>query len=144
MSDSSVTRRTVLVYEPVAEAGKHQDALAQRLPTLDGMVVGLLNNTKDLVDVLLDEVQILIQRDFPGARFRSFRKESVSGAAPAEVFTSSVPIPLARCLAWRPAASRSLVRPAAIEPSVPRLISWCMGTIATRPSGWRIFTWLPF
>ena len=82
MSDFSVTRRTVLVYEPVAEAGKNQDALAQRLPTLDGKVVGLLNNTKDLVDVLLGEVQGLLQKDFPGARFRSFRKESVSGAAP--------------------------------------------------------------
>lgn len=82
MSDISVTRRTVLVYEPVAEAGAHQDALAQRLPTLDGKVVGLLNNTKDLVDVLLDEVQGLLQKDFPGAGFRSFRKESVSGAAP--------------------------------------------------------------
>jgi len=82
MSDSSVTRRTVLVYEPVADAGQNQDALAPRLPTLDGKVVGLLNNTKDLVDVLLEEVQGLLQKDFPGARFRSFRKESVSGASP--------------------------------------------------------------
>ncbi len=83
MSDSSMTRRTVLVYEPVAQPGQNQDALAQRLPTLDGKVIGLLNNTKDLVDVLLDEVQGLIQEDFPAARFRSFRKESVSGASPA-------------------------------------------------------------
>lgn len=82
MSDFSGTRRTVLVYDPVAEAGQNQDTLAPRLPTLDGTVVGLLNNTKDLVDVLLDEVQDLLQQDFPGAAFRSFRKESVSGASP--------------------------------------------------------------
>lgn len=82
MSVPDATKRTVLVYEPVAEAGKNQDALAQRLPTLDGKMIGLLNNTKDLVDVLLGEVKNLLQKDFPGAEFRDFRKESVSGAAP--------------------------------------------------------------
>lgn len=82
MNDPRTTRQTVLVYEPVAEEGKDQDALAQRLATLDGKVVGLLNNTKDLVDVLLGEVKNLLQQDFPGAEFRYFRKESVSGAAP--------------------------------------------------------------
>lgn len=82
MNDPGMTKQTVLVYEPVAEEGKDQDALAQRLATLDGKVVGLLNNTKDLVDVLLGEVKNLLQQDFPGAEFRYFRKESVSGAAP--------------------------------------------------------------
>lgn len=82
MSDLRVTERTVLVYEPVAQPDENQDALAPRLPTLDGKVVGLLNNTKDLVDVLLGEVQGLLQKDFPRARFHSFRKESVSGASP--------------------------------------------------------------
>ncbi len=82
MNIPGATKRTVLVYEPVVEAGKNQDALAQRLPTLDGKVIGLLNNTKDLVDVLLGEVKNLLQEDFPGAEFRDFRKESVSGAAP--------------------------------------------------------------
>jgi hypothetical protein len=74
--------RTILLYEPVADEGSHQDGLAQRLHSLDGKVVGLLNNTKDLVDTLLDEVKNLLQRDFPRADFRFFRKESVSGAAP--------------------------------------------------------------
>lgn len=74
--------KTVLLYEPTAEEGQNQDALAPRLPTLDGRVVGLLNNTKDLAEVLLDEVKNLLQQDFPRAEFRYFRKESVSGAAP--------------------------------------------------------------
>ncbi|OGA03968.1 MAG: hypothetical protein A2W68_06760 [Betaproteobacteria bacterium RIFCSPLOWO2_02_64_14] len=56
--------------------------LAPRPTSLDGKVIGLLNNTKDLVEVLLDEVQDLLQKDFPRAQFRHFRKESVSGAAP--------------------------------------------------------------
>jgi len=79
MSDGT---KTLLLYEPVAEEGKDQDGLAQRPSTLDGKVVGLLNNTKDLVDTLLDEVKDLLRKDFPKAEFRFFRKESVSGAAP--------------------------------------------------------------
>lgn len=82
MNDSGARKRTILVYEPIAEASRNQDALAQRLSTLDGKVVGLLNNTKDLVDELLGEVRSLLQKDFPKAEFRFFRKESVSGAAP--------------------------------------------------------------
>ena len=79
MSDGT---KTLLLYEPVAEEGKDQDRLAQRPSTLDGKVVGLLNNTKDLVDTLLAEVKDLLRKDFPKAEFRFFRKESVSGAAP--------------------------------------------------------------
>ena len=74
--------RTILLYEPIAEEGENQDMLAQRPSTLDGKIVGLRNNTKDLVDTLLDEVRNLLQADFPRAEFRFFRKESVSGAAP--------------------------------------------------------------
>jgi hypothetical protein len=79
MSDGT---KTILLYEPIAEEGKNQDVLARRPPSLDNKVVGLLNNTKDLVDTLLDEVKNLLQKDFPHAEFRFFRKESVSGAAP--------------------------------------------------------------
>ena len=75
--------RTILLYEPVADEEGKQDRLARRPSTLDGKVIGLLNNTKDLVDTLLDEVKTLLQKDFPSAQFRFFRKESVSGAAPA-------------------------------------------------------------
>jgi hypothetical protein len=78
----SEATRTILLYEPFAEEQGKQDLLAPRLATLDGKVIGLLNNTKDLVDTLLDEVKNLLQKDYPKAEFRFFRKESVSGAAP--------------------------------------------------------------
>ena len=81
MNAHDPTRRTMYVYEPCADESGKQDALAPRPASLDGKVIGLLNNTKDLVEVLLDEVQDLLQKDFPRARFRHFRKESVSGAA---------------------------------------------------------------
>jgi len=70
------------VYEPVADEDKTHVELAHRLPTLEGKVIALLDNTKDLVDTLLDEVRNLLGKEFPGARFRYFRKESVSGARP--------------------------------------------------------------
>jgi hypothetical protein len=76
-------KRTVLLYDPTAEEGATQDMLAPRLTSLNGKVVGLLDNTKDLVDTLLNEVQVLLQKDFPNAEFRYFRKDSVSGAPPA-------------------------------------------------------------
>ncbi len=82
MTSTTLEKRTVLVYDPTADEASEQAGLAQRVPTLEGKVIGLLDNTKDLVDVLLGEVQALLEKDFPGAKFRYFRKESVSGAAP--------------------------------------------------------------
>lgn len=82
MTVTSVEKQTTLIYVPAAEDGKDQDALARRLSTLDGKLVGLLDNTKDLADTLLGEVKKLFQKDFPRAEFRYFRKESVNGAAP--------------------------------------------------------------
>jgi hypothetical protein len=81
MPPSDPTRGTTRVYEPCADEGHEQDALAPRPMSLDGKVVGLLNNTKDLVEILLDEVENLLHADYPRAQFRHFRKQSVSGAA---------------------------------------------------------------
>ncbi len=67
MVTSADIRNTILVYEPLGHARKHQDALAPRPATLDGKVVALINNTKDLVDSLLDEVKTLITKYFPSA-----------------------------------------------------------------------------
>jgi hypothetical protein len=82
MSAATGDKRTVLVYEPHAEESTEQQQVAARLPTLDGKVIGLLDNTKDLADELLEEVKKLLVQEFPRADFRYFRKKSVSGAAP--------------------------------------------------------------
>ena len=81
MNAAHSERRTVAVYDPTAEDAKLQDKLANRLVTLNGKVIALLDNSKDLVDVLLGEVRSLLQKDFPQAEFRYFHKESVSGAS---------------------------------------------------------------
>lgn len=72
----------ITVYDPTASEATDQHAIARRLETLDGKLIGLLDNTKDLVDVLLEEVKVLLAKDFPNARFQYFRKESVSGVPP--------------------------------------------------------------
>lgn len=82
MNAPDTIKRTVLVYDPTAQEGTLQDALAHRHASLERKVIGLLDNTKDLADVLLDEVQALLREEFPAAEFRYFRKQSVSGAAP--------------------------------------------------------------
>ena len=73
--------RTIRVYEPHAEENADQDKLASRLPSLDGKVIGLLDNTKNLADKLLEEVKDLLLKDFPKAEFRYFRKKTVSGVS---------------------------------------------------------------
>ena len=82
MNAGNSAPRKVAVYDPTADEEKSQEQLAPRLASLDGKIVGLLDNTKDLVDTLLNEVQVQLQKDFPKAEFRYFRKDSVSGAPP--------------------------------------------------------------
>ncbi|MBM3344471.1 MAG: hypothetical protein FJY56_20515 [Betaproteobacteria bacterium] len=82
MTTTPAGKTTVTVYEPTASVATQQDALAPRMETLDGKLIGLLDNTKDKVEVLLNEVKALLAKDFPNARFQYFRKESVSGAPP--------------------------------------------------------------
>ena len=70
------------VFDPTADGPEGQDALAARFNTLDGKVVGLLNNTKDRSDVVLDELEQRLREQFPGIDIRHYRKQSVSGITP--------------------------------------------------------------
>ncbi len=83
MSASNPAKRSVVICDPTADEDASQDKLAPRFSDLNGKVIGLLDNTKDLVDTLLNEVQVLLRKDYPDAEFRYFRKDSVSGAPPA-------------------------------------------------------------
>jgi hypothetical protein len=81
MTEAVGEKAKVRVYDPTAEGPGESDALAPRPADLNALTIGLLDNTKDMVDVLLEEVRMLLTADFPNASFRYFRKESVSGAA---------------------------------------------------------------
>lgn len=82
MDGNTRTVRTVRVYNPTAEETDSQDALAPRFGSLDGKVIGLLNNTKDRTEIIFDEVETRLKERFPGVEIRHYRKESVSGARP--------------------------------------------------------------
>jgi hypothetical protein len=71
---------SVRFYDPVADVEDQNHALAPRLGTLDGKLIGLLDNTKHYADVLLNDVRDLLLKEFPRAQFRILRKQSVSGA----------------------------------------------------------------
>ncbi len=77
MSDGTIT-----VFDPTADEQVGVDDLAGRFNTLDGKVVGLLNNTKDRSDIILDELEQKLRAKFPGIDVRHYRKESVSGMTP--------------------------------------------------------------
>jgi hypothetical protein len=73
---------TLRVYDPTADGMEGQDDLATRFNTLDGKVVGLLNNTKDRSDIVLDQLERQLRAQFPGIDIRHYRKQSVSGMTP--------------------------------------------------------------
>ena len=85
MNAGNMNQRTVKVFDPTADEETNQDKLAVRLASLDGKVIGLLDNTKDLVDTLLNEVEGLLRKDFPTAQFRHFRKDSASSGVAAAI-----------------------------------------------------------
>lgn len=70
------------VFDPTADGMKGLDDLATRFNTLDGKVIGLLNNTKDRADIVLDQLEQQLRAQFPGIDIRHYRKQSVSGMTP--------------------------------------------------------------
>jgi len=82
MAPNNDSSRTIRVYDPTAADAAGQDALAARFGSLDGKTVGLLNNTKDRTEIILDEVETLLRGRFPDVKVQHYRKRSVSGAGP--------------------------------------------------------------
>jgi hypothetical protein len=80
MQSGNATSGSTFFYDPVGDVEEQRHAIAPRSDTLNGKVIGLLDNTKHFADVLLNDVKELLLKEFPQARFRLFRKQSVSGA----------------------------------------------------------------
>ena len=75
-------RGTLNVYKPVAEPKAEEKILAARPVSLDGKVIGFLNNSKDQVNVFLDEVFNLLQEQNIDFKPVHYRKLYASYAAP--------------------------------------------------------------
>ena len=67
------------VFEPTASERIDIDLLASRPETLNGKVLGLLNNTKDQSDIILDQLEHQLKDQFDDAEIKYYRKPSVSG-----------------------------------------------------------------
>jgi hypothetical protein len=74
--------RKIKVYEPVAAGNAAQGPLASRPLSLEGKVLGLLNNSKDQVDVFLDQIDQLLHEQVPGIKTVHYRKSHASHPVP--------------------------------------------------------------
>ena len=74
----------IQVYDPRGVVGAEQKAIAARVKALDGLRLGILDNTKWNANKLLRELRDQLQAAHPLAAVHYYRKESFSKfAAPA-------------------------------------------------------------
>ena len=84
MSDT-IAAGSLPFIDPTAGGSGLRLALAPRPMDLAGKVVGLLDNTKEQADVILETVATLLQRDYGVADVIIRRKEHYSKPASAEL-----------------------------------------------------------
>ena len=75
----------MMILDPVGRAETMTQALAPRPSSLDGVVVGLLDNSKPNAQVLLARVADELKARFGARDIRIFRKPGASVAASAAV-----------------------------------------------------------
>jgi hypothetical protein len=72
---------SVQIYDPTTEVAGRRIAYAPRPKSLEGLRVGLVDNTKHNSDQLLLRIAALLERDH-GAKAHVIRKKHSAGAAP--------------------------------------------------------------
>ena len=77
------------VLSPAAPASTHAVPLATRVPTLEGRVVGLLDNSKSGTRPFLDQVEELLRREHRVARIVRYGKKAAALPAPAEMLDAA-------------------------------------------------------
>ena len=75
---------TIEVLSPAAVMTGNAVPLATRVPTLEGRVVGLLNNSKSGTRPFLDRVEELLQREHGVARIIRYDKKAAALPVPDE------------------------------------------------------------
>ncbi|OGA53864.1 MAG: hypothetical protein A3F74_26130 [Betaproteobacteria bacterium RIFCSPLOWO2_12_FULL_62_58] len=73
------------VLHPAAEDTAQKHALAPRLPSLQGITLGLIDNHKKNADFYLGELGRRLQEQFGVAKIITYRKASQSMPTPADV-----------------------------------------------------------
>jgi hypothetical protein len=72
---------TIQIYDPTTEVGSRRIAYAPRPKSLEGLRIGLVDNTKHNSDQLLLRIASILEREH-GAKTHVIRKKKSAGAAP--------------------------------------------------------------
>ena len=76
---------SMLVYDPAAPVSERAPSVGQKLGTLEGKVVGFIDNAKPNFGVLADDLGELLKTRYGVSRVIKRRKPSASVPAKAEV-----------------------------------------------------------
>ena len=79
---------TITIIDPAAEDSAATESLARRLPTLNGMHIGLIDNSKHMAAELLAEVEVLLQQRYGVKKVTRYRKANPSVPTPPDVLAS--------------------------------------------------------
>ena len=79
---------SIRVYDPTAEETPRGHPSAERLTSLLGCTVGLLDNSKIRVRELLDHMEEILRTEYGVAAVVRLRKPDTSRPAPAEVLAA--------------------------------------------------------
>jgi len=72
---------TLEIYDPTTEATGRRIQYAPRPKSLEGLRIGLVDNTKHNSDQLLLRIAAILERDY-GAKSHVIRRKKSAGAAP--------------------------------------------------------------
>jgi len=81
--------RTIEVLLPIAGVSHHVAPLAKRVASLDGRVVGLLDNSKAGTRVFLDRVEELLRREHGVATVVRYAKKAAALPIPDEMLEAA-------------------------------------------------------
>ncbi len=81
---------TIELLSPAAVVAGNVVPLATRVPTLEGRVVGLLDNSKSGTRPVLDRVEELLQREHGVSRIIRYDKKAAALPAPDEMLEAAI------------------------------------------------------
>ena len=81
--------RTIDVLSPAAGVAANAVPLAKRVPTLEGRIVGLLDNSKSGTRPFLDRVEELLQREHGVSRIIRYAKQAAALPVPDEMLDAA-------------------------------------------------------
>ena len=82
--------RTIQILDPRPEDTPEQQGMSAGLPSLEGKVIGLLENTKFHSDKFLEELQTILEQEYNARRVIYAKKFSFSAPCSDETLDSLV------------------------------------------------------